>query len=668
MARMFPERLPRHVQEDPGRRGERHAYRLLDQQLDEQFHVFHSVAWLDTDSAGAPRDGEADFIVGHADFGLLVLEVKGGVVQRRGGTWLSQDRRGRLHKIKAPLGQARDAQYRLLRKLKRLPDFGDRWIPAGYAAILTDTAKGPDRFLGLDAPVDRFVFSDELDRLGERVVRLLTDVRNTDSAQSLGGDFLDALVSTLAPTFKLAQPLRYSLSQDDSEINLLTEDQFRVLQLLARQRRVAIQGPAGTGKTQLAIEKAVRLAREGQRVLLTCQSEALAAHLWQLLWRDGPLKSFRTAEGGRTPADEIVIDSYDQLSRRLFAAAARDIWMEQRTDQGPDSATPGWALRTTRRSDLAQETRAREDVDRLMRLQTSQVHQDIQNLPGGHQRLASFAPERVKTLPDDPDGLPSHERVFEAIRQFEANWSTKLRPFDAILVDEAQHLNEDDWTAIQYLLADQTGLLYAFLDEGQAWDMVDGQPTYPPEFATIVLTDNLRNTREIHRLATSWHPASGSVALGPEGQPVVFWEVEEADDAAWGCTEVLTELIERQSVDPGDIVILDGGTGEGSLWRHPEAFGDHQLTPFGTINEFKTLQPDPREVVVTTTAQFQGLERPVVVLTGLEGLTNERLLYIAVSRARVYLVLVGTAQELERLRRGLTDSTRDIGSHTEGTV
>jgi superfamily I DNA/RNA helicase len=52
-----------------------------------------------------------------------------------------------------------------------------------------------------------------------------------------------------------------------------------VLDLLARNRRVAVSGGAGTGKTCLALAKAESLAREGFRTLLTCFSRPLAQHL-----------------------------------------------------------------------------------------------------------------------------------------------------------------------------------------------------------------------------------------------------------------------------------------------------------------------------------------------------------------------------------------------------
>src|SRR5690606_1112039 len=59
----------------------------------------------------------------------------------------------------------------------------------------------------------------------------------------------------------------------------LTRRQAMILDMLRRQRRVMISGGAGTGKTLIAREKAVRLADEGLRTLLVCFNRGLADHL-----------------------------------------------------------------------------------------------------------------------------------------------------------------------------------------------------------------------------------------------------------------------------------------------------------------------------------------------------------------------------------------------------
>lgn len=73
------------------------------------------------------------------------------------------------------------------------------------------------------------------------------------------------------------------VEQGEPEVFRLTQSQMQVLDTLRGRRRAAIVGPAGTGKTELAREKARRLAAEGFRTLLVCFNQPLAGMLAEKL-------------------------------------------------------------------------------------------------------------------------------------------------------------------------------------------------------------------------------------------------------------------------------------------------------------------------------------------------------------------------------------------------
>ena len=56
--------------------------------------------------------------------------------------------------------------------------------------------------------------------------------------------------------------------------------QMSILENLEENNRLLIRGPAGTGKTLLAREAALRESRQGKWVLFLCYTEALAAFFW----------------------------------------------------------------------------------------------------------------------------------------------------------------------------------------------------------------------------------------------------------------------------------------------------------------------------------------------------------------------------------------------------
>ena len=77
MACMYPSL----VKWEAGRDAERKVYEECVRQLDNSYTVFYSVAWQARDREGRPRDGEADFLVAHAERGVLIVEVKGGGIR-----------------------------------------------------------------------------------------------------------------------------------------------------------------------------------------------------------------------------------------------------------------------------------------------------------------------------------------------------------------------------------------------------------------------------------------------------------------------------------------------------------------------------------------------------------------------------------------------------------
>ena len=79
------------------------------------------------------------------------------------------------------------------------------------------------------------------------------------------------------------------------EVEKLTQDQYRVIQYLHGMRRVRISGFAGSGKTLVAAEKAIRLSAAGLRTLILCHNPLLANHIQQLTSGSGVLvKDFNT--------------------------------------------------------------------------------------------------------------------------------------------------------------------------------------------------------------------------------------------------------------------------------------------------------------------------------------------------------------------------------------
>jgi len=272
---MFPERLPQRIRSDRQRRAEVRVYdAFVDAPSD--WRVFYSVAWLSRDQAQELRDGEADFVVVHPRHGLLILEVKGGGIERDGssGEWWSVDEQGQTHPIHDPFAQASRSKHALIAKIRELPAFRDQWVPAIHAVAFPSLGRltVPS---GVHAPPEIVISGDDLGRLPERIEDIYAHSRPSGDQSFTPGQAAE-IERLLAPTLRLRAPLAVAAREADRAIVTLTEEQYPVLDLLSRLRRVSISGPAGSGKSLLAMEQARRLAGQGLRTLFVCFNRPLA--------------------------------------------------------------------------------------------------------------------------------------------------------------------------------------------------------------------------------------------------------------------------------------------------------------------------------------------------------------------------------------------------------
>lgn len=281
MGKMYPKALPNHVRNEPGKRAEVKLYDALCQQMRGNWTIFYHVAWLGrTTTQGAPRDGETDFIIAHPEHGILLVEVKGGGISYQGSQqqWISRDHGGNEYRIN-PFAQVVQCKYALLNKIKSLPGWTPHWIAIGHAVAFPDCTI-EHITLPPDAPPDIIIDGRHLLHLSERIEEIMRYWSNQKHSLSpIGAELIQGLERLLAPTITLPNPLAIQVADEEQEILHLTEEQFRMLDLLQRSRRAAISGCAGSGKTTLAVEKARRLANEGFRTLLTCYNKSLASHL-----------------------------------------------------------------------------------------------------------------------------------------------------------------------------------------------------------------------------------------------------------------------------------------------------------------------------------------------------------------------------------------------------
>jgi hypothetical protein len=308
MVRIFPEELSNRARKDPKKRAEIKLYDALQQQLQGNWQVYYGVAWLGRIvTEGVPRDGETDFILVHPEYGILLIEVKGGHISYQGSRrqWVSTDQSGSDHDID-PFNQIIQCKYALVNKMKSLPRWSKSWIPIIYAVAF------PDIYLstGLmppEAPSDIILDAGDLANLPKRLLHIFKYWQgNKQNLVKPDTQLFVDLERLLSSTIKLRNPLSLQIEEDDREIIRLTDEQCETLRLLNKIRRAEISGCAGSGKTMMAVEKAKRLANEGFRTLVTCYNKPLAEHLAEVTGK----------------IEHLTICTFHQLCYRMAREAA----------------------------------------------------------------------------------------------------------------------------------------------------------------------------------------------------------------------------------------------------------------------------------------------------------------------------------------------------------
>lgn len=276
MAQMFP-KTPR--SETPSH-AERLLFEKLEQQLPGAYQVHHSVTWQHRRQYSGVKDGEADFVIVDPTGAILILEVKGGqriTYDGETGEWRSNDSR-----IADPFRQGVAAKKSLLAKL--VERFGkDRYYVIGNAVAFPEVDIRND--LRLDAPREIILDAKDVNNLKSWVANCFKYFKSEPQLENWGLDeeTKDELRRLLSPSWEFSPPLTSYFKEIKAIIDTLTEQQYQVINSIRKHRQAAITGVAGSGKTLVAVEKAIRLDREGFEVLILCHNPFLAEYIRRLV-------------------------------------------------------------------------------------------------------------------------------------------------------------------------------------------------------------------------------------------------------------------------------------------------------------------------------------------------------------------------------------------------
>ncbi len=280
MARLIPSFM-----DDRTPPGERDVFNLLANGPDD-WVALHA---LDLAPSNRGLRTEIDFVIVAPGTGILCVEVKSHEeISFDGQRWYPKSI------SRSPFKQASDGRYTFYRRLaKLLPQF--RRVPVVHCCIFPrarfDLAPNLSvqpwelidmRSFRLFDSGDAFCSALKI-KMEQSIV---ADDRLNSLEHSLSAAQIETIVRSCVPIQMHRPDAREEIRNREQVIEkLLLEQQKPVLQLTTLNERVIVSGPAGTGKTLIAIEVARRAAEKGARVALLCFNQLIGS--WIANEREG---------------------------------------------------------------------------------------------------------------------------------------------------------------------------------------------------------------------------------------------------------------------------------------------------------------------------------------------------------------------------------------------
>ncbi len=277
-----------------GEQAEQRSEARIRAALPEGARLYANVRFVARSRPDKPaHDGEADLVVVHPEYGLLVIETKAGEPSRdSGGNWFI----GSHELVRSPFEQAAAAKRDLVDAVCEVLSLPAGHRPrSGHAVALPDadlaTLPRGHGLLGPDAP--RELILDAADLADDHATRRALDrtwawwVGDGSRDYPLTDAQMERIDEFLAPVVSLHRLLRRDVDEGHGRLLEASRAQRLVLNQHRTTRRLDVVGPAGSGKSLVAIEKARRLAKEGWRTLFVCFNQPLATAVMREFEQDG---------------------------------------------------------------------------------------------------------------------------------------------------------------------------------------------------------------------------------------------------------------------------------------------------------------------------------------------------------------------------------------------
>ena len=263
-------------------KGERDVYERLQTQLPKAWTVFHHylACWWVGDYL---RDFEADFIVVAPDKGLLCLEVKGSHgYDSQDGKWYRISRDDRREPTSNPFEQAMRNKHMIVQRIaQKVFSVGKEDFPGLFGHVVIYPFGKVHGKLPNSSEPQVMLMHKHMDKLGEHLPQAFKLWGCDQRAKAFTPEKHTKVIEFLKDDAKFVQVLAADADEDDRRIEELTRHQYEAFRSVLENARVLVTGPAGSGKTMIALWAAGAMAQEAReagtplKILFLCYSRTL---------------------------------------------------------------------------------------------------------------------------------------------------------------------------------------------------------------------------------------------------------------------------------------------------------------------------------------------------------------------------------------------------------
>ena len=600
-------------------------------------HVIHSLKWWKSRN----NQGECDFIIFHPDRGFIALEVKGGRITLDNFQWHSIDRNGCQHKIDNPISQVKNAMHAIIKIYQsKYGKFNGYFcwgvcFPDCIWDVKTDI---------LETSKDNILDCSGLLSINSWVDKLFKLV-NWKADSKLNKIDTDQFIDMLNPQICLNYSIYRILLEQEEKLQQFNRIQDYLIDLFEDKKRVGFQGAAGTGKTWIAIKKALKLADQEKRVLVMCFNKEVNQFMYNKLRekQNITVKTFHAfLYNIFTKMISSIID--DSFKVKNFVMLANELLLENtKIYQNLDELMSNFHGFLYGFEILDKKKDYQAVIDKQINMLPCSLLDSISLLVSGVGTPEDFYSDRLPlALLNLLENVKNDPYYYSLYRELN---------YDAVIIDEGQDFNKNWCDCIQLLFEKpRNRIFYAFFDENQ--NIFQKYKELPiiklitsgnPNQHIFRLTDNLRNTSEIYNFAVN------QTDLGRTAHPIVLTGLEpeivtfnKSNRLFHYLSAQIDKLVKVHHIDNKKIVILSNRSFENSIFNSVESIGNYHL-----ITSDKEVQNN--SICFKTIHLYKGMESDIVFLVihqrqeelerNTQYLSNE-LIYVGCTRAKHLLHVI----------------------------